>query len=384
MNTLLFKLRNISFYQMLIRCLHNHRVSNSKLVGILKIFVLFGNKLPDYKSANDYLNTLNSNVKNSAISKNTIYKSAYDLKIIVAAYNAERTIEACIDSIVEQKTRYSYIVEIIDDGSKDRTKDILERYKNVDNFAIITQKNKGFSGARNMGLKKLNTKYISFVDADDILEVDFIEKLLNRAFEKDADIVIGGYKKFNETGDISEFNYQSQDEINPYELYGYPWGKVYKSELFVNLIFPESYWFEDTMLIYLVYGQSKKVSSISEIIYNYRINDYGITAIAPTLMKSIDSLWITEQLLLDRKKLSLCNDIEIYKVTLRQCCTNYIRCRFLGNKVQKAIFVIQKEIINNFFDNFALQISDELSCLEKAIKSGDYLEFTVISYTLIL
>ncbi|MDN2453675.1 glycosyltransferase family A protein [Lactobacillus sp. UCMA15818] len=383
MNKYLFKLTHISLLQFCMVFLQKLSFNNKQICTLLETFSTQNRRLPNYEQAIQYLDKLNPDSQNSAIKACTLEDNNYhyDLKIIVAAYNAASTIEECISSILNQKTKYSLLVEIIDDGSTDKTKQLLKKYTNNDNIIVTSQKNQGFSGARNTGLKIINAKYLCFVDSDDLLEDCFAETLLDKAFAEQADIVAGGYQQFNHSGVISEFDYQNKNEFNPYELYGYPWGKIYRVDLFNKIDFPEDYWFEDTILIYLIYGQSQTTCTVADLVYRYRSNQNGITAIAATKPKAIDSLWVTRQLLFDRKKLGLDFNEEIYKVTLQQICTNFIRCRFLGGQVQRAVFVVQQQLINDYFENSELKEDGYLKMIEKAIKSNNYLAFTVYAYS---
>lgn len=97
------------------------------------------------------------------------FGSEYDLEVIIPAYNVEKYIQQCLDSVISQKTNFSFHVTCINDGSTDNTGLLLKKYENTENVSIIHQENKGFSGARNVGLRKTNGKYIMFVDSDDFI-----------------------------------------------------------------------------------------------------------------------------------------------------------------------------------------------------------------------
>ena len=94
-----------------------------------------------------------------------------------------------MDSIADQSTDYKVQVIVINDGSTDSTEAILEKYRCFSDWIIINQENRGFSGARNVGLDLAEGKYIMFVDSDDILGQNAIEKLMRKAIATDADIV---------------------------------------------------------------------------------------------------------------------------------------------------------------------------------------------------
>lgn len=104
------------------------------------------------------------------------------LSIIIPAYNCADTIEKCITSIFCSQQRYPSILEeviIVNDGSTDNTlKKIQEIQSNSPLIKIINQKNKGAGGARNTGIKSAKSEYISFIDSDDSVDVDYLSPLL--------------------------------------------------------------------------------------------------------------------------------------------------------------------------------------------------------------
>ena len=80
-----------------------------------------------------------------------------------------------MNSVLSQSTKWSYRVIVIDDGSTDRTGEIIDTYKTDKRVKIIHQENRGYSGARNRGLAELDSKYVTFLDSDDILMPHAIE-----------------------------------------------------------------------------------------------------------------------------------------------------------------------------------------------------------------
>lgn len=111
------------------------------------------------------------------------------ISIIVPIYNVNKYLHKCIDSILNQ-TFTDYELILVNDGSTDNCKDIIDSYAKQDNRIItIHQKNGGLSNARNAGLKIAQGEYIRFVDGDDHLPADSIEILLNE-IEKNKDIVL--------------------------------------------------------------------------------------------------------------------------------------------------------------------------------------------------
>ncbi len=114
----------------------------------------------------------------------------YDVSVIIPVYNSEEYVEESVKSIINQKYDFSKIqVILINDGSKDKSKEICERIaKNYKNIILINQENAGVSEARNNGIKRAEGKYILFLDADDTLSKNAIKKLI-RFFDKHYDEV---------------------------------------------------------------------------------------------------------------------------------------------------------------------------------------------------
>ena len=114
-----------------------------------------------------------------------------DLQVIIPVYNAEQYIVRCVDSVLSQHTTYSFRVVVVDDGSDDGTPELLSAYADHPWVTVISQSNKGHSGARNAALARLIGRYVMFVDADDKLAQGAIESLMSQAYGCDADIVEG-------------------------------------------------------------------------------------------------------------------------------------------------------------------------------------------------
>ena len=115
------------------------------------------------------------------------------ISIIIPVYNVEDYLRACINSALKQSFDDIEII-IIDDGSTDSTGAIIDEYAFSDSrIKVIHKKNEGVSIARKRGLEQANGKYILYLDGDDYLEPDAIERLYNRASETEADWVVGDY-----------------------------------------------------------------------------------------------------------------------------------------------------------------------------------------------
>ena len=310
-------------------------------------------------------------------------KPSCDLQIIVPAYNVELYLRECMDSILSQETQYSYEIFLIDDGSADGTGSIADEYAADCRVHVMHQKNKGFSGARNAGLQHIVGKYISFVDSDDRLAPGAIEALMSIVLKEDALIVEGGSYSLSSGKLYTYYKHNQIECVSPLgNLKGYPWGKVFRSDIFANLIFPEGYWFEDSIMAFLIYSQIKTAYLIPDIVYVYRDNPQGISNTANKRPKCIDTYWITERLMEDREALSLDKDMAYYEQIMNQIILNYKRVRFMPVEIRQSIFILTKNLLEKHLGELnppskykylieTLEKSDfgafELSCLMSAI-----------------
>lgn len=115
------------------------------------------------------------------------------VSIVVPVYNVECYVEECLQSVCSQTYENLEII-CIDDVGSDKSMDIVRLYATKDSRINIVEheKNKGLAEARNTGLRNLSGDYVFFLDSDDFLSVDAIERLVRCASMCDTDIVIGG------------------------------------------------------------------------------------------------------------------------------------------------------------------------------------------------
>ncbi len=124
------------------------------------------------------------------------------LSVIIPAYNVEKYIKRCINSVLSQDLKNIEII-VIDDGSKDKTSDIcLEISKNNKNIIYKKVQNSGCSAARNLGISMAKGKYIAFLDSDDWVDLDMYINMVEEAEKNQADIVICGFKKLDENKNL--------------------------------------------------------------------------------------------------------------------------------------------------------------------------------------
>jgi glycosyltransferase involved in cell wall biosynthesis len=319
----------------------------------------------------EYLSRLHPDVGGSCLCENEIVskKDLVNLEIVIPVYNTEKYVAECIESALNQNTKYSYRVVIVNDGSTDSSSEVINRYASDSRVRIIQQENRGLSGARNRALEFIGGEYITFLDSDDRLPADAIEKMLNKAYEGDYDIVGGGYIRFNGK------RFKSKTIPRQDQLYGFSWGKVYKATLWEEVKFPERYWFEDTVSAMIMHDCAKRIASIQEIVYEYRINYNGICAISEGNPKVIDSLWITLKLIKDRKRLGLPFGNKFTDQLVNQCKVNTQRIYTLGDKkANLANFLASKELYHHYCKNNSYLRTTSKPIVESFLKD-DYYQF---------
>lgn len=335
----------------------------------------------------NFLHTQSPDLGHSCIIDRILPPSDCDVEVIVPCYNVEKYVEECIDSILAQKTKYRFCVTIVNDGSTDNTREVLRKYENIDNVRIIDQENKGHSGARNTGIAQAHGRYLLFVDSDDVLFPGAIEELMSLAAQYNADVVDSGYIRFADRthkglksrimANIYDFFQQPQSlPLNPSSpiITGYPWGKVWKTELFHRVNFPHGYWFEDTIVWMILEPLCKLKITSDKLTFYYRMNPNSISHIAHKNSKSIDTLYVTLRLLHDRDILGIKFDQYQYDNLLQQMRNNFCRVECLDSKIKQAVFVVQQDLITNIFSSWSTN-NPKVKPIQDFLRTGDYAGF---------
>ena len=206
------------------------------------------------------------------------------VSVIVPAYNAEKTIEKCINSLINQ-TFDDYEIIILNDGSIDGTKKILKRFENNKKIKIINKSNEGIGKTRNLGIRRASGEYIMFVDSDDYVDNQIIEKYYKFALENNLDLVTSTYKKVINNNIISWpgtkydiGNLKTNPQILNYIEYG-PCAKLYRRELIIknNIFFIEDKKYEDFPFVCKAILKSNLIGYLNGAYYYYVINDNSET-----------------------------------------------------------------------------------------------------------
>lgn len=213
------------------------------------------------------------------------------VSVIVPAYNAEKFLRQCLDSLIYQTLRNIEII-VVNDGSTDLTKFIANEYARKDTrIRIINQENKGLGAARNAGLKAAKGIYVSFIDSDDWVAKDFLSKLYQCAKYYNADITMsnlvraipnnGGfrYRYFVEvTKSLCTSDTLAKYRIADVPRSNYIVNKLYRRDSLIqnDMYFEEGRLFEDIEWSTKVIAKLSILATIANANYYYRYNDISL------------------------------------------------------------------------------------------------------------
>lgn len=355
--------------------LKEHFVSAVKIAACCKQYIEGRKVTVSYTEAMRILEEYSPNPNSSAYRGKSRITDIfqYDLSIIIPTYNNGAFLDECLQSVLNQKTSYNYQIIVINDGSTDNTDKILQKYSENQKFIVCAQKNQGVSVARNKGIDLARGRYLMFVDSDDRLTDVAIEALMFTALEKDADVVAGNYYSVSYNGKAKQKASMYKDgEINPERnLHGQPWAKVYKSQLFNNLRFPNGYWFEDSIFAQIVWPLASSVYTVSEYVYEYRTNPHGISRSSLVKYKALDSLYITETLLNDNNRFGIELNENAFRHFLRMVVLTQSRTTLLNGKIAKCVFAVQCQLYEQFVGIRTCEYVD----IQEALKEKDYSKY---------
>ena len=248
------------------------------------------------------------------------------LSIIVPLYNSEKYLPKCLDSLMSQDIpEQDYELILVDDGSPDGSRRIAEEYASRhSNIVVLTQSNKGTSGARNTGIRRAGGKYLCFVDPDDFVLENSFSVLIRRMEEKNLDVLRFGYQEVDEqyrptmsckNPESPDYTAQVMDGCSfMAERLGiacYVWSFLYRTALLKenDLFFYEGDYFDDTPWLPRVLSLVDRVDSIDFKRYFYliRMNSLVQSASIRSIVRKMDGhRFLVKELL--RQKRALGND----------------------------------------------------------------------------
>lgn len=204
------------------------------------------------------------------------------ISVIIPIYNSEKTLTRCIEAVLKQ-TYSNLEIILINDGSKDSSKNICEEFaKNDNRIVLINKENEGVGRARNVGLEKATGDFITFVDSDDYLENNAIEVLYRALVENKVDCVRGNYdiitsNKISTNSENSENKKYEKDDFVYHLLTdrfkAFLWLLLVKRECIKDKFSEEIFLYEDFDFYLSVLGNVDSIYTLSTITYHYVIDN---------------------------------------------------------------------------------------------------------------
>ncbi len=258
------------------------------------------------------------------------------ISVIVPVYNVEQYLSKCLDTLVNQTIPIQIIV--VNDSSPDNSQNIIDEYAaKYPNIKSYIKENGGIADVRNFGLSKVDTPYFGFVDSDDYIELDMYEKMLKKAMEDDADVVVSNFIWEYPDKEIIGIDgpYQPKKEMLV-KLMATLWNKLYKTETIKNIpvTFPTGYRYEDAYFLYAITPYLNKISFIEESFVHYVQRDGSITHTHNDKVK--DMIIVFEKLLKHYKDNNIYDE---YHNELEYLFTKF----FLGNSFLRAVKIKDKK-----------------------------------------
>lgn len=219
-----------------------------------------------------------------------------EISIITPIYNVDKYIDRCIQSIIKQ-TFNKWELILLDDGSIDLSGKICDTYAKLDKrIKVIRKKNTGVSNTRNLGINLSKGKYITFVDGDDWIEKDYLEKMFYAIKEMEVDILVTGCVYETKKGTVNPFKIGEKSVFNKTEAQleflkqdKFIWticDKLYKKSLFKNIMLDEKLKMaEDMLLFWTMINSVEKIGYLPLYKYHYDLKASN------TMTKPFSHIW---------------------------------------------------------------------------------------------
>lgn len=209
------------------------------------------------------------------------------ISVIVPIYNAETSLKRCVNSIINQSYTNIEII-LVDDGSTDDSANICDEYAHKDpRIRVLHQINSGLAGARNAGLDSATGEWILWVDSDDYIDVELCETVYLSAIKYNADIVVFGFSKFYDNGEIESFSFEEKSrllsvseamkQLSDKRIGNFSWNRFFKKTLFDSIRYEEGKVYEDIGTTYRLIDKASTIFFLAKPLYYYYQSNASIT-----------------------------------------------------------------------------------------------------------
>lgn len=249
------------------------------------------------------------------------------ISVIIPIYNVEKYLSRCINSVIAQTYKNLEII-LVNDGSFDSSGIICDEFALKDSrIKVIHKKNGGLSDARNVGINIANGFYFTFIDSDDWVSNDFLEKLYNLCINYNAEISICDFVETKTTNTflsdlknnqvIQYTNIESLYQLTKYSKtqFGIVCGKLYHKKLFDNVRFPVGKIHEDEFVSYILIYNANKIVYIDRKMYYYFMRNESITRNNFNIRNKLNALEAFQERASFYKNI---NEFELYEIHLRK------------------------------------------------------------------
>lgn len=313
-----------------------------------------------------------------------------ELSLICPLYNSERYLDGLLRALTAQTNQHLYEIILVDDGSKDNTLQLAQvwqqRYPAL--IRVIPQNNRGISEARNTGINHSVGQYLGFIDHDDVVESDYVERLLDAAQRENADIVKCAYDEREDGIVVSRSAAETMVVTGPMteELFtavGYVWGGIYRRSLFANLRFPVGYWYEDMIRRSLLYRQSRQYVQLSECLYHKTKSqdNASVKVWSDRSYKCLEHLYLIKEIISVNNRMNLGQDIWFYRSMLKECMGGlHGRIQGLPRNDRKQIFDCMTGLMSGIWSQSYLDMLTERERLwNRAILQREFAIWELLS-----
>jgi glycosyltransferase involved in cell wall biosynthesis len=307
------------------------------------------------------------------------------ISVIVPVYNVEDYIEKSLNSLLNQ-TYKNFEVLIVNDGTEDNSiKVAKDTVQDDQRFIFLEKENGGLSDARNYGIDHAKGNYLTFLDSDDYYDEQFLEKMLEKITQENADVVICDLTLVKEDHSLvrhqlnkHQTSISGEEAFLDISILNMAQNKMYKKELFDNTRYPLGYYYEDRATTYKLFYQSSKIAFVNEKIFFYLQRENSITRVLSP-QKLTDPLKILKEvkIFLDKEGvfekyknkyiqtyllavISSCAQVANYSLDYNKEINEYIQKLDKQYFSSKTIFLLGKYQIKKMFALYLLLVSPYL------------------------